>query len=567
MPDGISIWRKLAGLWGEALVIAIAVLLWLPRLSGPIDLRWDASVYYLLGTSLANGDGYRIASEPGSPEALQYPPLLPAFIALHQRALGTSDVVIVGSWLRITYAILFSIYAVAILRLARRYLRPIFAVTATLLCVLNPFTIFLSDLLFAEIPFAVLSVLFALAAETSSPPERLREAGSFALATAGFLLRSAGLALLGAWVLQAVMWRRWKLAAVRGILALLPFVAWQAYVARVHSSPAYSHPAYEYQRAPYQYYNVSYAENMKLIDPFQPELGRLTSSALLTRIASNLTTIPGAMGQIVSAKEKDWRGTMLWLQGLVTHRSLFPISLIRVPIFALAVLVVAGLVAFLYRRAWIMLFIVLGSIALVCATPWPGQFTRYLEPLSPFLAIAAVLGLCTIAQGLSERSATRSAVWVQAAAAALLLASVVVELHTAAWLFGERARQRVAFAGKGGEAQAKWFIYDETWRAWQEATQWVAANASPKAILATSAPHFYYLQTGRLAVLPPMEADGTKERQLLARVPANYVVVDELEFPDIARRYVGPAVANDSGWRQVYSAQGTKVYERSGIQD
>jgi hypothetical protein len=57
--------------WGEALVVAIALLVWVPRLTGPIDLRWDAGVYYVLGSSLATGHGYRILSEPGSPEALQ----------------------------------------------------------------------------------------------------------------------------------------------------------------------------------------------------------------------------------------------------------------------------------------------------------------------------------------------------------------------------------------------------------------------------------------------------------------------------------------------------------------
>src|SRR5215831_15616924 len=86
--------------WGEAIVVALALLVWVPRLSGPIDLRWDGGVYYLLGTSLAQGHGYRIPSEPGSPEALQYPPLLPAVVALHQRALGTTNVDTVGPWLR-----------------------------------------------------------------------------------------------------------------------------------------------------------------------------------------------------------------------------------------------------------------------------------------------------------------------------------------------------------------------------------------------------------------------------------------------------------------------------------
>ena len=48
--------------WGELTVLVLAIVLWLPRLTGPIDLRWDAGVYYLLGTSLATGQGYRILS-------------------------------------------------------------------------------------------------------------------------------------------------------------------------------------------------------------------------------------------------------------------------------------------------------------------------------------------------------------------------------------------------------------------------------------------------------------------------------------------------------------------------
>src|SRR5262249_3638517 len=134
--------------WGEVVIVAIALLLWVPRLSGPIDLRWDAGVYYLLGTSLAEGHGYRIPSEPGSPKALQYPPLLPAIIALYERTLGTTDPAIVAPLLRKSYAALFVVYGLAVLALARRYLRPLFAVSATALCLLQVMTIFLSDLLF-----------------------------------------------------------------------------------------------------------------------------------------------------------------------------------------------------------------------------------------------------------------------------------------------------------------------------------------------------------------------------------------------------------------------------------
>lgn len=72
-------------------VLVGACVSWLPRRSGPIDLRWDAGTYYILGTSLAEGKGYRLLSEPGEIQAIQYPPLLPAIVAMHQRVLGTSD--------------------------------------------------------------------------------------------------------------------------------------------------------------------------------------------------------------------------------------------------------------------------------------------------------------------------------------------------------------------------------------------------------------------------------------------------------------------------------------------
>ncbi len=90
--------------WGRAdryclaALVLLAVALWLPRLRGPLDLRYDAGVYYILGTSLAEGRGYRLLNEPGAIEAIQYPPLLPAVGALVERAAGTDDPAMVVAW-------------------------------------------------------------------------------------------------------------------------------------------------------------------------------------------------------------------------------------------------------------------------------------------------------------------------------------------------------------------------------------------------------------------------------------------------------------------------------------
>ena len=90
------------------------LLIWLavsiPRLNGPIDLRWDASAYYVLGTALAEGKGYRLLNEPGEIETVQYPPLVPLLVAVHQCLMGTSDFFEVGWRLRIVYFVLSGIY-------------------------------------------------------------------------------------------------------------------------------------------------------------------------------------------------------------------------------------------------------------------------------------------------------------------------------------------------------------------------------------------------------------------------------------------------------------------------
>src|SRR3954464_4957104 len=93
-----------------ALILGLSFSLGAPRLRGPIDLRYDAGVYYITGISLAEGRGYRLLNEPGEIHAIQYPPLLPAFVALHVRALGTGDPVVVGHALRISFAVLFTCY-------------------------------------------------------------------------------------------------------------------------------------------------------------------------------------------------------------------------------------------------------------------------------------------------------------------------------------------------------------------------------------------------------------------------------------------------------------------------
>src|SRR5881397_688717 len=107
-----------------SVLILLSLLLWLPRLRGPLDLRYDAGVYYLLGTSLAEGKGYRLLNEPGEIQAIQYPPLLPLFAAAHQRLAGTNNFAVAGHLLRFSFLAIFLAFIIAAYRLSSHYLAP-----------------------------------------------------------------------------------------------------------------------------------------------------------------------------------------------------------------------------------------------------------------------------------------------------------------------------------------------------------------------------------------------------------------------------------------------------------
>lgn len=554
---------RLTALWPAAVIGLLALALWFPRLRGPIDLRYDSGVYFLLGVSLAEGHGYRIASEPGNPAAVQYPPLLPVIVAAHAKIFGATDPIELGRWLRRTYFVLFLGYAVSVLALARRFAPPFWATLATALCLAQLNTVLLSDLLFTELPFALITVLFVLiqTADSDRLSDRSREALSFVLACAAFFLRTAGIALLAAWIVEAALRRRWRLAFLRAGLALVPFVAWQAYVAQVHSSFEYAHPAYAYQRAPYQFYNVTYAENLALRDPFQPELGHATAGDLGRRFLANVAVIPSALGEAVSSTFGFWRWGLNDLQDTLSDKRPIPEAIARWPLWALAAVVIAGLIALTRRGAWTVPLVALGSIALICSTPWPGQFSRYLSPLTPLLTLAFVVGGLWI-HAAAQRRGSAARVSCLSAFIALGVLTVATQIFTVTRIF-QRRNEDPAMSVIGSSLGHRMFYHDHTWAAWEKAASWIQAHARPDAIIATTSPHLLYLETGLKAVFPPMEANPAVCRQLLDSVAASFVIIDELEFLDIARRYAAPALNEPaSGWTLVYQVDGTRVYQR-----
>jgi hypothetical protein len=560
-----SRWSR-ADAYGAIIILSLALLLWAPRLKGPIDLRFDAGVYYVLGTSLAECRGYRLLNEPGAIEAVQYPPLLPLVVTAHQTLLGTSDYLVVGPWLRIFYFALSVSVSLAVYGMARLDLAPGPALLAALLCALSLHMYYLSDLLYTEIPFALVTTLFCVAQRSSGTIASALATG--VTAVAAFLLRTAGLALLIAWVGEALLRRRVKTAAVRAAVAIIPVALWQAHIARVTASYEFNHPAYAYQRAAYLYSNVSYAENTRLRNPFAPEYGELTATQRFERVATNLLALPGSLTEAMTVPLGFWKwplrqfnaavGTEVMPQWLAAGLTVV-LGCVLLGLLALGGvrLVAAG------GGGFIPLYVAV-AVGLACLTPWPEQFPRYLCPLMPFLTLLLVKAL-PVPDVVFRPWCPRR--WQAGKAFSRVLVTVLFFLQGLGLLAAFRGgHNRATYYDACGHATvASLFFYDARWRSLDTALEWVRRRAGPEDVIATTVPQTAYLRTGLRTVMPPLEVDREKALGLLDSVPVKYAVLDELEYPGISPRYAAPAVESaPDRWVRVYVAPegGARVYER-----
>jgi hypothetical protein len=532
-------------------VLLLAVANWAGRLAGPVDLRWDAGTYYTLGTSLYEGKGYRLLNEPGEVRANQYPPLLPAIVAVHQMITGTTDPFIAGNLMRRSWMVLYVLYIPGVFWLAKRFVGRPLAIVVALITLLNPQSTFLSETGFAELPFALASLVFFLVQPERS---RARSTVAFIAATACYLLRTIGIALLAAWILDAVRQRRFRSTAVRAALAMIPVVAWQTYVHSVETSAEYQRPTYAYQRADYMFYNVSYAVNISLKDPFHPADGRATFVDIAKRSLGNLRPLTFALAESVSSSNDYWHWELDWTGRWLPR--LGPAILVRGSQLFLTMLILLGF-SRLFHLEPSMVFYASVSFLIVAIAPWPSQYIRYLSPMAPYIAIALVLGLGMVSRLLPQKWGA----WLTAIVLCLVLVQQAISFFL---LYRREYKEVTEVAANGQRVRFRLFYYDEGFRSLDAAQDWLRQQTHTTDVIASGSPHWLSLRTGRRAVMVPFGGEPPILERLLASVPVNYFVYDDI-VPVSLSSFALPAIEHSPEWRQVFTFGGhCRVFERIG---
>ncbi|MBA2623550.1 MAG: hypothetical protein H0U88_08045 [Chthoniobacterales bacterium] len=544
------------------LLLATAMSSWVFRLTGPIDLRADAGVYFILGSSIAQGKGYRLLHEPGEIRATQYPPLMPILVAVHQVMLGSNDPALVGYALRLTALFTYLAFTTATYIAVRQLLPTMAALAVVLLTLLSFYAYFMSNLLMPEIMYAGITAVFiSLNTRSSRKSSRSRELLSFCLATAAFGLRTIGVALYAAWVGEAILKRDLRQAFMRLTLSAIAIGAWQTYVRYVEAREDYLVPVYEYQRAPYLFYNVSYFRNVLLSDPFS-QSARVNATDLLKRIGGNVRRLPVALAEAATAERHIW--LPVWT-GQYTRK--WPRAL-DLALGTLGLAIVAGLIIQVAQGYFVVPLYVAATIIMVCTVPWPVQLPRYLWPLTPFLLTGLIFFLLRVQERLQvvllrmPRYTRYLTVSVPLTCLLTQQATVFYRAHTS-WLVDAVYRDQA-----GATIRQRVFGYFPSDLAIDQASDWLGQHAQAGEVVATSSPPLVFLRTGLKSVMPPFETNPERAQTLLDQVPVTFLFL-ETSSRNINGRstseWVAPVVEMyPSNWNQVYASSDgmLKIYRR-----
>ena len=193
---------------------------------------------------------------------------------------------------------------------------------------------------------------------------------------------------------------------------------------------------------------------------------------------------------------------------------------------------------------------------LVAATPWPAQFTRYLTPLTPILALGLVFFLLSARQRLPRRSGVALAGLVVALVIGMQLYSLL-RAYRSGWVLVPAEASRV-----GG---ARMYFFDEKWHSYLEAIAWLRGRVAEGEVVAAATPQWAYIAGEYKSVMPPMEDDPGEAQRLMDTVPVRWAVVDSADVGEIVSRYLAPAIeAHSEKWTLVYEPPDglARVYRR-----
>lgn len=459
-----------------------------------ISHHGDNATYYLLGESIASGNGYTNVYTPKATNATHFPPGYPAIIAVSIKLFGPN----ISGVKLLNYAFLFGsiILLFFIIKKATADIRLSFGVA--MLCVFNPHLLEYATIMMSEIPFLFFLMLGVLFLQRVNSSSKWRDPSFwlFLVCLASlYYIRSIGIAILAAACCYFLLAREWKmlLATVVSILGLT--IPWSLHVRTVGGGD----------------YMKTLFEN----NSFRPEFGTMVLSEWPTRIMQNAGRyITKEIPASIFPKQINYNvdsTTIEWFVG---------------------VFIVAAIIYGLFKIKSlrnILGWYCLGTISLLMLWPQVWFGPRFIIPLVPIFLLGFSKAIVEIATWAGTR---------------LVSKSHSLQLQTLSFtplfllLFSYSQLEKLHLKAQEGPSIGHQRYY--------KMAEWAKNNLPENAVVACRKPTLFYLFGQRKVVRYKFTTDPVEFFTHLEKHGVTHLVFDELGFSSYDH-YLLPAANYYSG--------------------
>lgn len=475
-----------------ACVVAVSTVLTVGAFVPAPHTGGDNAAYLTLAYSLLTEGSYTELFDPAGLPHTKYPPVFPILLAGFMLA-GFR------TWTAFkALAVISTVAASALTFLwAERRLGPWWGAGVALLFAASPAVVYYGHWILSDPTFVAFTLLALWALERADREDAARGWLPLGVAAAAlaYFTRSAGLPLVVALLGWLALRRRWRALGTAAAALVVPMALWAVRARGAGQG--------------------EYVSEFWLVDPYQPDLGRVGLPGLLGRMGENLA---GYVTAHVPAGIVGGGGAGVAAFGV-----------------ALALAAGAGWALSARRRvgpAELFLPLYLGLILLWPAV-WSGD--RFALPVVPLLLAYAALGLSA---GVRRASASPAAV---TGAGTLAMAAVLVPA-LGAW--GGAVRQASACSA-AVRAAGPFACWGAGVGEFAEAAAWSGANLPGGSAVLSRKPRIFYVLSGVPSRTFPFTEDAGAHLGMADEVGARYVLLDR--WDGLAGRYVVPAVAERPG--------------------
>jgi len=441
----------------------------------------------MLGKALASGDGYVNINNIQKPLHKHFPAGYPVLISGLISVFGESTTMI-----KIVNGILLFLTLIALYFLVRQISnRESTAIIVLILVMLNSHLLRYSTIIMTEIPFLFFSTITILSFIKINYNKPLRQDVYLylviVLLTISIYIRTSGIALIVGILLFLLLTKHWKHAVVITLGVMLLAFPWQLRNHKIGGS--------------------SYVKQLKMVNPYRPELGTADYGDYLTRFGNNVNRyltkeIPVATFSITKPNYRQLPSASEWLYGIVFF-----------------MLIIFGV---LNLKKYKLLILTYLAGALIILLLWPDVWVgiRFLIPTVPFLLIGLVNGMQEILSIITPVPANKYVLWLPVFLSILLFSDI-----------------------KNLRNNAKAEVKPE-WANYYSLADWAEGNLEANTVITCRKPVMFYLYSNSFTVNYKYTVDEQDFINDLLNKGVDYVVMDQLGYSSTSR-YLYPVIQNN----------------------